>query len=90
MCLWSRVPKRSSQKEVNCAGESCGSGLCGCGSAAGQCLLLTASRNTEPLLTPSRALALRGRAEHLHLPTALPGATAALAGVPPPLPLPRH
>lgn len=41
-------------------------------------------------VTPSRALALRGRAEHLHLPTALPGATAALAGVPPPLPLPRH
>lgn len=53
MCLWSRVPKPSSQKEVNSAGESCGSWLCGCGSAAGQCLLPTASRNTEPL--PHRA-----------------------------------
>lgn len=33
---------------------------------------------------------LRGRAEHQHLPTALPGATAALAGVLPALPLPWH
>lgn len=46
MCLRSRVLKPSSQKEMNSAGESCGSWLCGCG---------------------SRALALGGRAEHLHL-----------------------
>lgn len=65
VCLWSRVLKPSSLKEVNSAGESCGSRPCGCGSAASSACSSGqqphgAACDTEP------GLALGGRAEHPH------------------------
>lgn len=70
MCVHGAVLKPT--KEVNSAGESRGSRLCGCGSAAGSACSPGATPDTEP------GPGFGGRAEHRHLPPAPPGATAAL------------